>query len=148
MNRLSKLFGSKSGKGKETEQPGLKAEDVTLFVHSPTELKSAGKQVEQFGMQFTLPSGEVKSFESLPIAIGRGETNQIILADLSVSSVHAKVYFDERVGSICIEDLNSLNGISVNNLPTSKNILRDGDTIMVGDLVLTFSDTGYIYQGS
>jgi pSer/pThr/pTyr-binding forkhead associated (FHA) protein len=68
--------------------------------------------------------------------------------DDSVSAAHARIYFDERVGSICIEDQHSLNGIFVNNLPTSKNILRDGDKIKIGNLELTFKDTGFIYQGS
>jgi pSer/pThr/pTyr-binding forkhead associated (FHA) protein len=80
--------------------------------------------------------------------IGRGEANEINLADDSVSSMHARIYFDERVGSICIEDLHSLNGIFVNDMPTSKNILRDGDKIRIGNLEMTFKDTGFIYQGS
>jgi hypothetical protein len=148
MSKLSKLFGAKPNKEKETVEPSLRPEDVTLFVQSPVQSKSAEEQGDDFGLQFHLLTGEVKSFASLPIMIGRGEANEINLADDSVSSMHARIYFDERVGSICIEDLHSLNGIFVNDMPTSKNILRDGDKIRIGNLEMTFKDTGFIYQGS
>jgi pSer/pThr/pTyr-binding forkhead associated (FHA) protein len=148
MSKLSKLFGAKPNKEKQTEEPSLRPEDITLFVQSPVQPKSAEELGDDFGLQFHLLTGDVKSFASLPIVIGRGKGNEIDLADDSVSAIHARIYFDERVGSICIEDQNSLNGIFVNNLPTTKNILRDGDKIKIGNLEMTFKDTGFIYQGS
>lgn len=148
MSKLSKLFGAKPNKEKQSAEPSPRPEDITLFVTNPVQPKNAEEQGDDFGLQFLLQSGEVKSFTSLPIEIGRGEANDIHLADDSISAAHARVYFDERVGSICIEDQHSLNGIYVNNLPTSKNILRDGDKIKIGNLEMTFKDTGFIYQGS
>lgn len=148
MSKLSKLFGAKPSKDQQSEEPSPRPEDITLLVTNPVQPKNAEERGDDYGLQFTLLTGEVKSFTSLPIAIGRGEANDIDLADDSISAAHARVYFDERVGSICIEDQHSLNGIFVNNLPTSKNILRDGDKIKIGNLEMTFKDTGFIYQGS
>jgi len=148
MSKFSKLFGAKPNKEKQSEESSLRPEDITLFVTNPVQPKNAEQQVDDFGLQFHLLTGEVKSFANLPIEIGRGEANDINLEDDSVSATHARVYFDERVGSICIEDQHSLNGIFVNTLQTSKNILRDGDKIKIGNLEMTFKDTGFIYQGS
>lgn len=147
MGKLSKLFGGKSSKDKQSEEPAPPPEDITLFMQGSVQPASEAEQASSYGLQFHLDSGEVKSFSSIPIQIGRGEANEINLADESVSAVHARIYFDERVGSICIEDQQSLNGILINNLPTSKNILRDGDRIRIGNHEMTFRDTGFIYQG-
>lgn len=148
MGKLRKLFGGKSSKEQALEENTPRPEDITLFVQSPVHPTVDKEQAAAFGLQFHLASGEVKSFTNIPISVGRGEANEIDLQDESVSATHARIYFDERVGSICIEDQESLNGIFVNNLPTSKNILRDGDSIRIGNLEMTFKDTGFIFQGS
>lgn len=148
MGKLSRLFGGKSSKDKPLEERSPKPEDITLFVTSPVKPAAEKEAATTFGLQFHLATGEVKSFTSIPISIGRGEANEINLQDESVSATHARIYFDERVGSICIEDQESLNGIFVNNLPTSKNLLVDGDQIRIGNIEMTFQDTGFIYQGS
>ena len=102
---------------------------------------------ESFGLKFTLPSGETKMFTSLPIQIGRDPSNDIVLEDPTVSSFHARVVYDETIGDICIQDLDSLNGLTIGDLPTRKNLLQDGAKIGIGQSTLTFRDTGYIHTG-
>lgn len=75
---------------------------------------------------------------SLPANIGRGEMNEISINDDSLSEAHARIYYDERVQEICIEDLDSSNGIYVNQKPTSKNILFTRTEIRLGLVTLTF----------
>lgn len=97
-----------------------------------------------FGLQFTLPDGKKITFSALPATIGRVNGNTLVLSSESVSTIHAKLYYDPALQSVCIEDQNSLNGILVNGKPTRKNILTSGDQVTVGDVTLVFQDTGYI----
>ena len=69
-----------------------------------------------------------------------------MLNDETVSSSHALIYFDELAQEVCILDLDSLNGISIDHAPTRRNILSDGVKISLGTVDLTFRDTGYIHS--
>lgn len=100
---------------------------------------------EMFGLKFSLDSGKTWTLDTLPARIGRSEQNEIVLDDESVSAIHAQVYYDDLIGDVCIQDLDSLNGLFINNLPTRKNVLQDGAKIGLGKLGLTFRDTGYIH---
>ncbi len=102
---------------------------------------------DSFGLKFILPSGEVKVFNSLPIQIGRDPANDLVLDDPAVSAYHARIVFDETIGKICIQDLDSLNGLYIGDLPTRKNLLQDGAKIGMGHSSLSFRDTGYIHPG-
>ena len=102
---------------------------------------------EEFGLQFTLDSGQTWTFNSLPIWMGRDGQNEIVIPDDTVSAVHAQVYYDDLVGDICIQDLDSLNGLLLGDLPTRKNVLQDGIRIGLGKARLIFRDTGYIHVG-
>ncbi len=102
---------------------------------------------ETFGLKFILDSGKTWTFNSLPIRIGRSEQNEIAVDDEAVSTVHAQVYYDDLIGDVCIQDLDSLNGLFINNQPTRKNVLQDGVKIGLGKTGLTFRDTGYIHAG-
>ena len=101
--------------------------------------------MEQYGLKFILPTGESKVFAELPISIGRGEQNDLVLQDETVSSSHARVYFDDRLRSVCIVDLGSLNGIYLDGLPSLRNVLYDDAKIRFGKVELTFRDTGYLH---
>lgn len=105
-------------------------------------LKQSEEQV--FGLQFGFRTGETRTFTKLPIWIGRAGENDLVLADGTVSARHARVFFDARLNQVCIEDKDSLNGVFINDQPTRKNILRDGDAIRLGQIELNFRDTGYI----
>jgi pSer/pThr/pTyr-binding forkhead associated (FHA) protein len=102
---------------------------------------------QEYGLKFTLESGESKLFTSLPISLGRAESNDLILPDETVSAHHARIYYDEKVNDVCIVDLSSLNGLFIDNQPTYRNVLYDGVKIGLGNVTLVFRDTGFIYPG-
>jgi len=138
MKRLSKLFGRKAGQETDSLEIVNQAE--------PTQEMGESPQVD-FGLQFTFESGETRTFTELPITIGRSEQNDVVLTDTAVSAQHARVYFDDRIKAVCIEDQNSLNGLFVDDKATSKNVLQDGIKIRLGTVNLIFRDTGYIHPG-
>ena len=68
--------------------------------------------------------------------IGRGPENDIHLPDPSVSRKHAVVYFAQ--GKPIVEDLDSSNGIFVNDEKVKKAVLKSGDTLRVGKMTVQF----------
>ena len=78
------------------------------------------------------------------ITIGRRSTNDVCVPHLSVSGVHCKITIDDK-GSM-IEDQNSTNGTYINGRLISRQLLNDGDDIVIGKARLTFlqPDTGVL----
>ena len=75
-----------------------------------------------------------------PWRIGRGKDNELVLRDNSVSRHHAEIVRDG--GRFAIKDLDSLNGLFVDNKKVQWTALSDGAQIDIGDLRLTFSTDG------
>ena len=144
MNRITRLFGRKTEPDKEleTQQPALSSADAEAGQ------TSVDLGVQAFGLTFTLESGEVKLFTSLPITIGRSTQGTLSLEDQSVSAQHAYIYYDERLQRVCISDLDSTNGLFIDDQPTRKNVLQDEARIRLGNVLLVFRDTGYIHSAS
>jgi len=107
---------------------------------------SEGYSNNFFGIKLILDSGEERNITALPINIGRAQRNDVIIADKSVSNIHASLYFDMIINEICIVDQESLNGIMVDGYPTCRNILKDGNVVKLGNVSFTFRDTGYIHS--
>jgi pSer/pThr/pTyr-binding forkhead associated (FHA) protein len=143
MGRISRWFQHKDEKPSKVEETPPTQKGV-----SPDKKASQGGPDQAFGLQFTFDSGETRTFTSLPISIGRGEHNDIVLGDKTVSAEHARVYYDERVRGVCIVDNDSLNGLYINDQPTRRNVLQDGVKIRLGSVNLVFRDTGYIHPGT
>jgi len=72
------------------------------------------------------------------VMIGRDADNDIPLKADYVSRHHAQVTVEQ--GACWIADLNSTNGTFVNGRRIKKRILRDGDTIQIGQHRLTYSN--------
>jgi adenylate cyclase len=71
-----------------------------------------------------------------PFVIGRSNANDLIIIDKEVSRRHALI---DSIGGIhVIEDLNSKNGILVNQKRRSRALLRSGDVITFGDVDVVF----------
>lgn len=70
------------------------------------------------------------------MVIGRDASCDIPLQDAITSRFHAKI-LKSADGSFAIQDLNSKNGITVNDRPTAAQVLRNGDRISIGNCVLT-----------
>ncbi len=70
--------------------------------------------------------------------IGRSRDNEMTLLDNSISRRHAEIYRDK--GEIfTIYDLDSLNGVFVNNEKIEQKVLHEGDIIEIGDIALRFT---------
>lgn len=84
------------------------------------------------------PQAVAWELDPLPVAIGRDLRNPIVLEDESVSAYQARIYEDEDLQAVCVEDLGSKNGMLVNEQPTRKNILKDGFRIRFGASTCVF----------
>jgi hypothetical protein len=127
---------STTGKGSTADQEGQHAK-------VEAELNKQQATPSNYGLQLVLDDDRTFHLE-LPSTIGRSEENTIVISDDSVSAQHARIYLDERVGAVCIEDLHSLNGVFIDGRPTSKNILDDGARLTLGSVSLTYRDTGFL----
>jgi transcriptional regulator with GAF, ATPase, and Fis domain len=80
------------------------------------------------GSRFALPEGEV--------SLGRDSTNQIYLADGSLSRRHCVLV---RKGvEVLVRDLGSRNGTRVNSVPVAERQLEHGDQISLGSSLFVF----------
>ena len=64
------------------------------------------------------------------IVIGRNAENDIVIENLAVSKMHARIV--EQDGAYYIEDLNSTNGTYLNKIKITKKDLKDNDIIIIG----------------
>ena len=80
------------------------------------------------------------------ITIGRSNTNNVMLTDMSVSREHAKIIrFDN--GAYSITDLNSTNGTYVNGQRINGTVaLYENDTVRIGETTLPWKK--YFNDGS
>jgi hypothetical protein len=129
--------------GSQTEGSGL--EDARRQKRGPAkeDPNLPGGGMSEFGLQLVLDDDQVFHLD-LPTTIGRSRENSIVISDDSVSIQHARIYFDVRLAAVCIEDLNSTNGIFIDGRPTRVNVLEDGARLSIGSVSLTFRDTGYL----
>ena len=70
--------------------------------------------------------------------IGRASDNEMVLSDNSVSRRHAEIHRDK--GDVfTIFDLDSMNGVFINNNKINNQILHEGDIVEIGDVSLRFT---------
>jgi pSer/pThr/pTyr-binding forkhead associated (FHA) protein len=69
-----------------------------------------------------------------PITIGRAPDNDVQIDNLAVSDHHARISSQDN--KLRIEDLDSLNGISLNGAPIEKEWLHSGDRVSIGKHVI------------
>jgi pSer/pThr/pTyr-binding forkhead associated (FHA) protein len=88
------------------------------------------KQGPGLGQKFVLDANE--------LIIGRGEKATLTLDSEEVSRAHARL--TRADGEFTIEDLDSRNGIVLNGLRVHSAVLRDGDQVQLGDVVLSYRE--------
>jgi len=71
------------------------------------------------------------------MTIGRRSTNDIVIENLAVSGLHAKI--DSMDGGFLLTDLQSKNGTFVNEKLVTSHWLKEGETIMIGKHIVVFS---------
>ena len=87
----------------------------------------------------TDPVGQEHSLEGPSIKIGRAVENEVVIISKRVSREHARVWREGR--RIFLEDMGSTNGTYLNDERVlSPLALRDGDRILVGDVLFIFHD--------
>ncbi len=85
--------------------------------------------------------GRVFGINKCELKLGRDESNQILLNDASVSREHASIRRDES-GCVTIEDLNSRNGLYVNEIKVVSARLKHGDILRIGNVLLKYFEFG------
>ena len=65
-----------------------------------------------------------------PVTIGRAPDNDIHINNLAVSNYHARIF--PEGDRLMVEDLESVNGVFINDRRVKKGPLASGDTILVG----------------
>ncbi len=76
-------------------------------------------------------------FEHTPVTIGRRDANDITIDNMAVSGTHAHIEMEEPETYV-LEDLESLNGTFVNDNRVFREVLHDGDSILIGKHHLDF----------
>ncbi|MCZ6804690.1 MAG: FHA domain-containing protein [Proteobacteria bacterium] len=70
--------------------------------------------------------------------IGRSKDNELSLNDTSLSRCHAEIHRNND-GTFDIVDMNSMNGVYINDKKIGKAILHEGDVVEIGDIFLRFT---------
>lgn len=70
--------------------------------------------------------------------LGREDDNDIVLEGTSVSKAHA--YVENTEAGYVIEDLGSRNGVLINGTRCSRQSLRDGDEITIGEYIFLYEE--------
>jgi|GEM_PF-2795239 len=68
---------------------------------------------------------------AFPVSIGRSRVNEIRLDDITISGQHCRIIPENGRHILC--DLNSTNGTFLNDKKVNRQILKEGDTIRVGE---------------
>ncbi|MGB6100002.1 MAG: FHA domain-containing protein [Comamonas sp.] len=89
---------------------------------------------------FLLDGAVVKEVELIKprTTLGRRPNNDIIIDNLTVSGEHAVLHLRDQ--AVEIQDLGSTNGTFVNGQPVERQVLRDGDQIIIGKYEVRFAD--------
>ena len=82
--------------------------------------------------------GKTAVFTKPVITLGRSKEQDFCLLDESASRLHAYVRCEN--GVFILYDADSLNGTYVNSKRVTRSVLASGDTIRIGQSVLTFSE--------
>ena len=72
--------------------------------------------------------------DHFPFILGRSNEADLVLGDAGASRQHAVI--EEKEGRVSVRDLDSLNGIFVNDHFTKEFVLQDGDKITIGSHII------------
>jgi len=85
--------------------------------------------------------GELTELTQSPVMVGRGKDCAVVLQDVSVSRIHAKLTQDDG-GRVFVEDLRSSNGTYVNDRRIASQEMQHGDRIRFGTVAFSFQIEG------
>jgi len=89
---------------------------------------------------FLLDGAVVKEVELVKprTTLGRRPNNDIIVDNLTVSGEHAALHLLDQ--TVEVQDLGSTNGTFVNGQPVERQVLHDGDQVIIGKYEVRFAD--------
>jgi hypothetical protein len=73
---------------------------------------------------------------AFPVSIGRSRVNEIRLDDITISSQHCRIIPEN--GKHVLYDLSSTNGTFLNDKKVNRSVLKEGDTIRIGETQFLF----------
>lgn len=136
--------------------------EAFLIHHGPIGiLKSPGEQDQTLNFEFSTTDPRMvfnprKDYLVFPVrtslsntaeenikSVGRNETNEIVVPDITMSAIHAFLMKRDD-GEFYLQDMNSTNGTSVNGVPAPAQgegeplRLKSGDRIRFGGVKFTF----------
>ncbi len=79
------------------------------------------------------------------IRIGRHPSNDLRLEDIRVSSRHAELF--RQGGNFFIKDIDSSNGVFVNDQKVSQTLVEDGDTLKMGNTLIIYQQPDELDRG-
>ena len=85
--------------------------------------------------------GELTEMTQTTVLIGRGKDCAVVLQDVSVSRIHAKLTQDDN-GRVMAEDLRSSNGTYINDRRIELQELQHGDRIRFGTVAFSYQVEG------
>ena len=80
-----------------------------------------------------------------PLTFGRSSDNDVVLRDFSVSRYHARIEFEDGVARVT--DLDSTNGVKINETMVASGPLAAGDRLSIGSFVLLVEDSADTSSG-
>ena len=113
---------------------GLKSGQVVSVIRSTSAVIADRPAAATLTILAGLDKGRVYPLTAGMNLIGRGPEAQVRLTDPLISRNHARLIVTDTVEII---DLGSANGVSVDGHPISRQVLRMGDQVEVGDSVFT-----------
>lgn len=116
---------------------------VALFIyrHITTRRASNSQPEDRKGQAYLVPLNDQTIHYAItksPWRIGRQGDNDLTFEDPSVSRQHAEILRNPD-GTYMVTDLESLNGVFVNNTKVLTSTLTDGDRIELGNIHLIFT---------
>ena len=78
--------------------------------------------------------GSVFNIEDVPVVIGRETSATLCIADASVSRRHSQI--EKENSQFVIQDLESLNGTFINDVPVKRRKLQHGDRVRIGETLV------------
>jgi pSer/pThr/pTyr-binding forkhead associated (FHA) protein len=103
-----------------------------------TDSKARSSVVVPVGASFEVRAGFYEGLEVGIdrdwVVIGRGRSADVVLAEPTISRAHAAIGYDAE--GFYIQDLGSTNGTQVNGGRVERQLLKNGDEIRMGRLII------------
>jgi pSer/pThr/pTyr-binding forkhead associated (FHA) protein len=139
-NQLALAVADPTDKATIDEAERIARKKATLRLATPSEIAAHLARFFNPRLVGVMPSGEKieATLDQTETEIGKAPHNRIVLSDPTVSGTHAIIL--TRDGGYNIADLGSSNGTFINGrrLGNESHVLRHGDKIQLGQVLLTF----------